>query len=210
MLTFKLTLLPSLAKATPIILYSVLTSTLPPDTTHTTFSPASGLYFPLNKAAVETAPAPSDTIFWLSIMNNIACAISSSSTTTTSSTNSFIISNVKSPGVLTAIPSAIVGALNADVTSPFWNDSFIEGILAVWTPITLQLGFNAFATTATPATIPPPPIGHNTVSTLLSNCSKNSNAKVPWPAITYLSLNGCRKVAPVSFCTSTALAYASS
>ena len=58
--------------------------------------------------------------------------------------------------------------------------------------------------------IPPPPTGHSIVSTLLSNCSKISRDIVPCPAITYLSLNGCKKVAPVSFCISTAFAYASS
>ena len=172
----------------------------------TTFSPAAGWYFLDNKAAVETAPAPSETIFWCSNKNNIPWAISSSVTVIISSTNSFIISNVASPGVFTAIPSAIVAAWNAVVTSPFFTDSCIEGMLAVWTPITFTFGFKAFAATATPAIIPPPPIGQSIVSTSLFNCSNISKDIVPCPAITCSLLNGCIKVAPVSFCISTAFA----
>ncbi len=56
-------LLPSLAKATPIILYNVFMSILPPDIIQTTFSSFAGTYLPLNIATVHTAPAPSETIF---------------------------------------------------------------------------------------------------------------------------------------------------
>ena len=110
------------------------------------------------------------------------------------------------PGVFTAIPSAIVAPLNAVVTFPFSFDTFIDGIFEVWTPIIFTFGFNPFAATAIPAIIPPPPIGHNIVSTFSFNCLNISRPIVPCPAITYSSSNGWRKVAPVSFCISTAFA----
>ena len=64
-----------------------------------------------------------------------------------------------------------------------------------------MLGFIPLAATAIPAIIPPPPIGQSIVSTFPSNCSSISRPIVPCPAITYLSLNGCKKVAPVLFVT---------
>jgi len=157
-------------------------------------------------AAVVTAPEPSATTFWFSIKNNTASAISSSCTKTTSSIKSLAMLKVNSPTVLTDIPSAIEVDLKAVVTFPDFIDSYMEGILAVWTPTIFTFGFNAFAAVAIPAIIPPPPIGQRIVSTLLFICSKISSPIVPWPAITYLSLNGCKKVAPVSFWISTAFA----
>ena len=67
------------------------------------------LFRQLSIAAIGTAPAPSEMTLARSSRRSIALALSSSPTVTMSSTYFFIISNVSSPGVFTAIPSAIVG-----------------------------------------------------------------------------------------------------
>ena len=63
------------------------------------------------------------------------------------------------PGVLTAVPSAIVLALSNVTTFPASIDDFIQLAFFGSTPITLILGFNNFASVLTPVASPPPPIG---------------------------------------------------
>ena len=99
---------------------------LPPETIHTDFLP---LRFALSNiaAASAVAPAPSATVFCFSIRVRIAVAISSSVTVTISSTYFWHISNVRSPGLLTAIPSAIVDTFSSSIGSPCLRDSYMLG-----------------------------------------------------------------------------------
>ena len=89
----------------------------------------------LSKAANPAAPAPSTTVFSISSSKRTASSISSSSTSRMSSTNSRIMGRVSFPGVLTAIPSAIVD-LPQTIGSP-WRALSIEGKRFVCTPIIL-------------------------------------------------------------------------
>ncbi len=144
-------------------------------------------------AATLDAPAPSATVFCVSINVNIAVAISSSVTVTTPSRYFLHISNVKSPGFFTAIPSAIVDTLSSSIISPLLIESYILGAPAACTPYTLQSGFTDFIAQATPLAKPPPPIATNTASTC-GSCSNISSPIVPCPAITFSSLKGCTNV----------------
>ena len=90
----------------------MLTSMLPPEIRQTVFLPATGS-LPNSAAATGVAPAPSATSFWFSISARMAAAISSSLTVTISSTYCLMISNVSSPGVLTAMPSAKVSTASS-------------------------------------------------------------------------------------------------
>ena len=62
------------------------------------------------------------------------------------------------PGVLTAVPSAIVLTVGRVVTFPAAKDACIQFAPAGSTPITLIFGFNSFARVETPVASPPPPI----------------------------------------------------
>ena len=72
---------------------------------------------------------------------------------------SFMYGKIFVPGVLTAVPSAIVLALGSVMTSPAFNEAFMQAAFSGSTPITLILGFNIFASVLTPVASPPPPIG---------------------------------------------------
>ena len=98
---------PDFSRPRVITRLRIVTSMLPPDSTHTTFFPFSGS-FPNITAATATAPAPSAISFWCSISSSTALAASSSVTVTISSTYLLMRSNVMSPGHFTAIPSANV------------------------------------------------------------------------------------------------------
>ena len=76
-------------------------STFPPDITATTFSLLYNYQLFL-QVQVANAPAPSTTAFPRCNKSFIATSSSFSDTVTISSTNSFTISNVNSPGILTA------------------------------------------------------------------------------------------------------------
>ena len=112
---------PLFVKPRVITRLRILTSILPPETTHTTFLPSMGTLLNI-AAATDTAPAPSATSFCCSIKLRIAAAISSSDTVTTSSTYLRHISNVLTPGSFTAIPSAIVETLESLVMCPSCRD----------------------------------------------------------------------------------------
>ena len=71
----------------------------------------------------------------------------------------FTYGKIFSPGVFTAVPSAIVFALGSVTTSPALILAFIHAAFSGSTPITLILGFNSFANVLTPVASPPPPIG---------------------------------------------------
>ena len=64
-----------------------------------------------------------------------------------------------SPGVFTAVPSAMVLTLGSVVTFPFSRDFCMQLALAGSTPMTLILGFKSLASVDTPAASPPPPMG---------------------------------------------------
>jgi len=63
------------------------------------------------------------------------------------------------PGVLTAVPSAIVLALSNVTTFPALSEAFIHAASAGSTPITLIFGLSNLANVLTPVASPPPPIG---------------------------------------------------
>jgi hypothetical protein len=67
--------------------------------------------------------------------------MSPSDTRTTSSTIRFTISQVSSPGCLTAMPSASV-ALADGISTPL-NAAYIDGNWSVCTPTTVMPGFSA-------------------------------------------------------------------
>ena len=64
-----------------------------------------------------------------------------------------------SPGVFTAVPSAIVLALGKVTTCPASKLAFMQAAFSGSTPITLILGFKSLASVLTPVASPPPPIG---------------------------------------------------
>ena len=154
-----------------------LTSTLPPEITHTAFLPLMSTLLYI-AAATETAPAPSATILCFSISFRIAEAISSSVTVTTPSTYFWHIANVRSPGCLTAIPSAIVLTEARASVLPTFRAFCMEGAPAACTPYTLQLGLICFTAKATPPIRPPPPMGTRTTSASFT-CSIISRPTVP-------------------------------
>ena len=63
------------------------------------------------------------------------------------------------PGVLTAVPSAIVLTVGSVVTFPFFKEACRQLAPAGSTPITLILGLRSLASVDTPVASPPPPIG---------------------------------------------------
>ena len=73
--------------------------------------------------------------------------------------------NVRSPGVSTWMPSAIVGASFTVVTAPLRWEMNMEGTADDCTPMTFTLGRMDLIATATPLTSPPPPMGTTTCST---------------------------------------------
>ena len=83
---------------------------LPPLTMQTVFLPFTGTLLYIT-AATLAAPAPSATIFSLSMSLRIAAQISSSVTVTISSTYLEQVSKVMVPGDFTAMPSAMVDTL---------------------------------------------------------------------------------------------------
>ena len=132
-----------------------------------------------------------------------------SSTAIISSIFFWIYGNTISPGVLTAVPSAIVSTFGSVTTFPASNDAFIQLAPAGSTPITFMFGFKSFARVETPAASPPPPIGTRIMSTVGSSL-KISIAIVPCPVATTSSLKGCTNVAPSFFASSSAYWQASS
>ena len=79
---------------------------------------AAGATWPPSSAATPTAPAPSTTSLQRSSSTTIASATSSSSTAAIPSSHSPSSASVRSPGRLTAIPSAIVSADSAGTGLP--------------------------------------------------------------------------------------------
>ena len=137
-------------------------SMFPPLTTQTTFLSFDRNFF---RPAKDKAPAPSTISLCFSISSNIASNISNSETVTTSSTNSRINSKVRSPGFLTAVPSAMVSTAASSTTSFFAKDSLIQQAPSGSTPIILILGFSIFMANAIPLIKPPPPMGTKISST---------------------------------------------
>ena len=124
---------PVLKRPLEITLDKIVTSILPPETRQTTFLPFTSTLLNI-AAATETAPAPSATSFCCSISARIAVATSSSETVTISSTYCWHNSYVCSPGVLTAIPSAIVFTAGRFSISPSLIEFTIDGAPSAWTP----------------------------------------------------------------------------
>ena len=127
-----------------------------------------------------------------------------SGTRTMSSNECWQISNGLSPTRFTAAPSTNLSMSVSIVFLPFSNDVFIEAAPCGSTPISLVSGLNCLKTEITPAAKPPPPIGKNKKSILFLVSSITSNPKVPCPAITHSSSNGCTKTALFSLLKSIA------
>ena len=132
------------------------------------------------RAASPAAPAPSTTVFSTSRRSRTAVSISSSSTRKMSSTCSRTMGRVRSPGRLTAIPSAMVWM-------PHWmvlplTARAMEGNRAAWTPKTLMEGLSALAAMAFPEISPPPPMEIMRASRS-GKSSSISRAMVPCPAM---------------------------
>ena len=164
----------------------MITSMLPPlkiDTTR--------LFFAFNffNAATVSSPEFSTIILWFSTMSRNATISSSSSTVMISSRFFLMYGNIFSPGVLTAVPSAIVLTDGSVVTFPSLKDTCIQFAPAGSTPMTLILGFNSFASVDTPVASPPPPMGTRMYSTSGSSL-KISMAIVPCPVATARSSKG--------------------
>ena len=139
----KLTVRPSLARPRVRMRSSMVTSTFPPDSRAQTVLPSVFTLWYM-AAAIPTAPAPSATSFCFSSTVRMALAISPSLTVTTSSTYSRHMSKVRSPGVLTLMPSATVSTLERVMIFPSFRDSAMLGAPAACTPTMRQSGFRFF------------------------------------------------------------------
>ena len=82
-----------------------------------------------------------------------------SSTVIISSMFFCIYGNILLPGVLTAVPSAIVSTYGSVVTFLFFSETCMQLAPAGSTPMTLMFGFIILASVDTPVARPPPPIG---------------------------------------------------
>ena len=150
-------------------------SILPPLKIETTRLPLQSRCF---NAATVSKPEFSTNILWFSKISKKLTINSSSSTAMISSIFFCIYGKILSPGVLTAVPSAIVSTFGSVTTLPASKDAFIQLAPAGSTPITLMFGFNSLASVETPAASPPPPIGTKIMSTVGSSL-KISIAIVP-------------------------------
>ena len=168
----------------------VITSIFPPlkmDTTRLSFT------FKWFNAATVKRPEFSTTILWFSTISRKLTISSSSVTVMISSRFFWIYGKILLPGVLTAVPSAMVLTVGRVVTFPASKDACMQAAPAGSTPITLIFGFNNFARVDTPVASPPPPMGTRIYSTSGSSL-KISMAKVPWPVATARSSKGWIKV----------------
>ncbi len=100
---------------------------LPPERIATTVPGPSAGTRPARIAATPTAPAGSTTSLARSSSTRRARAMSSSVTVTTASTASRTISKLRMPGLLTAMPSAIVATTPISVGSPAAKRSGVRG-----------------------------------------------------------------------------------
>ena len=99
-----------------------------------------------------------------------------------------MIATASSPGLATAMPSAIVEPDSTATGWPAASDAGNAATASACTPIT-RIGVLALlAATAMPETRPPPPAGTAIVRTP-GHCSMISRPTVPWPTTT----SGCSK-----------------
>ena len=129
---------------------------LPPDKIDTIF-----LFLTSNcfNAATVNRPEFSTIILWFSTISRNDTTKSSSGTVIISSRLSLTNGKIFSPGVFTAVPSAIVFTEGSVTTLPASIEAFMQAAPSGSTPITLILEFISFASVATPHASPPPPIG---------------------------------------------------
>src|SRR4051812_30867650 len=172
-------------------------STLPPLSTTHVVPRGAAFVWPPSSAATPTAPAPSTTSLAFSMHSTMASATSSSGTTTTSSSQRRTSGSVRSPGRLTAMPSAIVNAEETPTGSPRRSDSANAATVSTCTPTTSTSGRCALIAMATPLDSPPPPTGTTTFARS-GTSSSNSSPSVPWPAMTSASSNGWTNAIPAS------------
>ena len=181
-------------------------SIFPPLKIETTFFPSG---FKCFKAATVRSPEFSTSILWFSKMSRNATINSSSSMVIISSKFSWRYGKIVSPGVFTAVPSAIVLTPFNVTGCPAFKDSWRQFAPAGSTPMTLIFGFNILARVETPVESPPPPTGTKIISTVGSSFTI-SIAIEPWPVATSKSSKGWTKVYPCSAANSFAFSQASS
>src|SRR2546426_127279 len=151
---------------------------LPPERTTPTRAPGGTESFPARTAAAPTAPVVSTTIRARSATMRTAATISAWVTRLTPVRRSGRIGNVSAPGLVTRIPSAIVGGGGMVTRSPFWSERYVSFAVSASTPITARLGSRLLATVAQPAMSPPPPTGVTRASSEGTSW-KSSSAAAP-------------------------------
>jgi len=119
----------------------------------------------------------------------------SSVTVTTASTSSRTRAKVSSPGLPTAMPSAMVGPGRMRTGRPAASDGGKAAARLACTPMILMSGRAALAATARPEISPPPPTAVTMVRTS-GRARRISRAMVPWPAMTSGWSNGWISTAP--------------
>jgi hypothetical protein len=182
-------------------------STLPPERTPTTgASNACGFSI---TAATAATPAGSTTSFARSSSISSARDNASSETVTTSSTSASTWRNVISPGMPTAMPSAIVAMVSSGTGCRATSDAGNAAAFSACTATTRTSGFNAFTATAMPETRPPPPV-QTTIVFASGTWSRISSPAVPCPAMTCGWSNGWMNTLPRSAASALAATSASS
>ena len=157
------------------------TSTLPPERMTPTRRPAASTR-PASRAARAEAPLGSRTSLSRSKAKRMASTISASDTVSTAATRSRTTGKVRSPGMSSCWPSAIVRPTGTRTRSPAASERRVSSPTSGSTPTTAHAGHSAVAAVEQPAISPPPPTGTSSTSSSPPS-SISSSAAVPWPAM---------------------------
>ena len=134
-------------------------------------------------AATAAAPPGSTSIFERSRSSRTAREISSSVTVTMGIWCSAMMAKGTSPGVPTAMPSAMELRSNRVTGLPAASDCGKAAARSAWAPMSWVFGAPCARVTARPASKPPPPVHATTVATF-GIASMISRPRVPCPATT--------------------------
>ncbi|MNV42507.1 hypothetical protein D3C71_1341830 [compost metagenome] len=94
-------------------------------------------------------------------------------------------------------PSQTVSGVNSTRRSPAASERAVSAAPSGSARTSSTAGLAACSASRVPAARPPPPTG-TTINSRPSLACSSSSAAVPWPAITWGSVYGCTRVAPVS------------